>query len=437
MSTKAEVAASIEAISKATATAASVAAALKESVPSATRDIVFLKSADGQIVVYSETGVTDIKWTYVSNTSPNWPWYGGLGQPVKLPFVLKPAFQKETDFIKVFYGVQYAKSVDSPKTVVPTEPTVPATPTTGVSPQKFVSQMTVNINFERLRPTYMKFQGAPCTQRPVYDYLVSKGLSGVRFFIPYRADRDMGIGTDVPTQDKWDPLLDAAQAAMDAGMQVMMGCTDVVGEGPIKYDDWKKHADNVAKRVAERGFDPSKFALEVANELGGHDNAFWNDMRNGVHDVIRARLPNHIIIHGCCNWNAVDGWNDTWAMPKDRNIVLQFHDYVARSDTDWSKVGGQLTDFAAKRGVPIINGEQGIPWAQSGQENAQQWMNNLWNMAKGAGVLRPCPWTITGDPNGGAFRLNRDGADPTLLPLVEQSIPYLVSFVKQSPGWGQ
>jgi hypothetical protein len=441
MSTKAEVMAAVEAITKATVAAAKVASELQEAVvippPVQTADIAFIELADRTLVISGGPGITSAKWTTIQNQAPNYTWYGQL-QTVTLPAIIKPAYAAANDFVKVFYGTNYTKSMDSPKPApapVTPVPTVPATPSSGGA-RAFVRNMTVNVNFERMRPTYMQYQGTPTTKAPYYQYLAGKGISGVRFFIPYRADRDQGIGTGVPDVGTWDAILDAAQAANMAGLQVMCGCTDVVGEGVIKYDDWKQHADNVAKRVSERGFEPSKFALEVANELAGNDNAFWNDMRTGVHDVIRKRLPNHTIIHGCAGWNGIGGWNDTWKMPADNNIVLQFHDYVYRSEADWSSIEVSLTDFARKFDVPIINGEQGIDFGRSGQEFAKQWMENLWNMSKGAGILRPCPWTITGDPNGGAFRLNRSGVDPTLLSTFEDTLPYLNNLIKATPGWG-
>lgn len=435
MSTKAEMLSAVEAISKAVATAAKVASKLQEAVvlppPVQAADIAFIKLADGTMVVTGGPGIVDMKWVAIHNSPPDYPWYGQM-QSAILPCIIRPGLTRVGDFVKVFYGNNYSKVIDSPKeTSVPIQPTpVPATPSSG-GPRAFVKNMTVNVNIERMRPTYMKYQNVSLTKDAYYKYLAGLGITAVRFFIPYRADLDMGIGTGVPDVSAWDAILDAAQAANMAGLKVMCGCTDVVGEGVIKYDDWKQHADNVAKRVAERGFEPSKFALEVANELAGNDNPFWNDMRTGVHDVIRARLPNHTIIHGCAGWNGVDGWNSQWKMPADNNIILQFHDYVYRSD--WGITEVKLTDFARTYDVPIINGEQGIDPGRAGFQNQQAWMENLWNMSKDAGILRPCPWTVT---DGDAFRLNRSGVDPTLTPLVEQSIPYLVNNVKAIPGWG-
>jgi hypothetical protein len=430
MSTKAELLSAVEAISKAVATAAKVATELQEEVilppPVQAADIAFIKLADGSLVVTGGPGIVDIKWVAIHNSPPDYPWYGQMQNAI-LPCVLHPTLARPTDFVKVFYGSNFSKSIDSPKA-----DTVPAIPIND-GPRTFVKNMTVNVNIERLRPTYMKYQGSSLTTQPYYSYLASKGISGVRLFIPYRADLDMGIGTGVPTVDAWDAILDAAQAANMAGLSVMCGCTDVVGEGVIKFDDWNQHADNVAKRVAERGFDPKLFALEVANELAGNDNAFWNKMRTDVHATIRKRLPMHTIVHGCAGWNGISQWNTSWTPPADKNIILQFHDYGFHTAEDWSQIEVFLTDFARIHDVPIINGEQGIDVGRGGFENQQEWMNNLWNMSKGAGILRPCPWTVT---DGNGFRLNRSSADPTLTTLVEQSIPYFVNFVKATPGWG-
>lgn len=424
MTTKAEVLSGIEAVSKAVQAVALVASNLKEVVATVGPEISFLETTDGSIVISSPT-IKEVSWTYVSNTPPSFPWYGGMTK-VKLPVAIKPVYIQSGDFIKVQYGDKY---IDGPKTT----PTVPAQPVTSSGPRAFVKNMTVNVNVERMRPTYMKYQGSLLTQQPYYTYLASKGITGVRMFIPYRADRDMGLGTGVPAVAAWDGILDAAQAAMMAGLQVMCGCTDVVGEGIIKYDDWKAHADNVAKRVAERGFDPNKFALEVANELAGNDNNFWNDMRTGVHDVIRKRLPNHTIIHGCSGWNGITGWNNSWKMPSDKNIIMQFHDYGFHSVEDWSQLEVFLTDFARSYDVSIINGEQGDDFQHVDVANMSRWCDNFRNMARGAGILRPCPWTVT---DGGAFRLNRDSVDPTLHATFEAALPELIAIVKAIPGWG-
>jgi hypothetical protein len=424
MSTKAEVIAAIEAVDQTVHAAASVASELVEGTAS-TEDITFLETTDGRLVV-SSASYTDMKWTYVSNTPPNYPWYGPLKQE-RMPVSIAPVYANNGDFVKVLYGPDYSKSADGPR-----KDTVPPVVTSG-TPHEFIKRMTVNVNIERLRPLTMSYQGAKLTTPPYYQYLAGLGISAVRFFIPYRKDLDMGLGTGVPSVESWDGLLDAAQSANGAGLQVFMGCTDVVGEGEIAFDDWNQHADNVAKRVAERGFDPKMFALEVANELAGNDNPFWNKMRTDVHDTIRKRLPNHIIVHGCAGWNGINEWNTTWTPPADKNIILQFHDYVARTTEDWAKVEVSLTDFARIHGVPIISGEQGIDFGRAGPEHQQAWMDNLWNMSQGAGVLRPCPWTVT---DGNGFRLNRSAADPTLTTLVEQSIPYFINFVKAVPGWG-
>lgn len=430
MSTKAELLSAVEAVSKAVATAAKVATELQEEVvlppPVQTADIAFITLADGSMVVTGGPGIVDMKWVAIHNSPPNYPWYGQMQNAI-LPCVIHPTLLRPNDFVKVFYGPNFSKNIDSPK-----GDAVPATPISD-GPRAFVKRMTVNVNIERLRPTYMKYQGSVLTKQPYYSYLASKGISGVRFFIPYRADRDMGLGTGVPGVDSWDAVLDAAQAANMAGLQVMCGCTDVVGEGIIKYDDWNQHADNVAKRVAERGFDPKMFALEIANELAGNDNAFWNAMRTGVHDTIRKRLPLHTIVHGCAGWNGINQWNTSWTPPADKNIILQFHDYGFHTSEDWSQLEVFLTDFARIHDVPIINGEQGDDFQHGDPENMSRWMDNFRNMAHGAGILRPCPWAVT---DGDGFRINRSNADPTLHAQFEFTLPELNTIIKAIPGWG-
>lgn len=433
MSTKAEVTASIDAINNAAKTAASVAAALTDG--STRQDIAFLKTPDGQIVVYSETGVTDIKWVGIVNDGKTWAWYGNLSPVLKLPTVINPALRQPTDFIKVFYGLNFQKAVDSPKSApptVPTTPTVPAQPVSAVGPFAFVRNMVFNANVERLRPLTMKYQGTPLTQPPYYKYLASKGITGVRNFIPYRADRDMGLGTGVPAVSQYDGLLDAAQSANMAGLPVLLGITDVVGEGVINFDDWNTHAANVANRVKERGFAPSMLALEVANELAGNDNVFWNQMRCSIHDTIRKILPNHTIVHGCCGWNGVSGWDDKWQVPSDTNIILQFHSYANFTEDQWKWLNDNLGAFAKRLNVPMIGGETNDGFDKGDPSNRQSWIDNWKRMAKVAGALRPCPWTIT-DMDG--FRMNRTTSDPTLYPEIEAALPEIITLAKAAPGW--
>lgn len=431
MATKADVMAAIEAIAVATAAAAKVANALvvDQTPPTQDADVIIKDEGGGSLLITTRAGIDTVKWTLVSNTPPNYPFYGSLNlQTVPAGGLrLKPAYIKSGDFVKVLFGANYAQSLDGPKnSVVDTPPPI----IIGTGPFKFISQWTVGVNIERLRPNSMQYSGQSIRLQPYYDYLAAMGVTHVRFFIPYNEHQDFGLGTGgAPSVSRWDGILDAVQAATLARLYVMVGCTDV-----LAYDRMATvytHVENVAKRIAERGLDPTKVAVECANELAEGDNAVWNPIRMKLHGILRAKLPQHVIVHGAYNWNDINSFDGTWQAPPDKNSMAQFHNYS--NGTDWSGVATRFGKFTQLHGIPMVNGEQGDDFQHSDASQESRWIDDFNRMAANAGLLRPCPWTVT---DGGAFRISRGGQDATLTSGMENAVRGMVSTIKKLPGWG-
>lgn len=442
MTTKAEALAAIEAVVKAAQVAATVVSGLPDGVPTVPppqmEDVTITETGSGGLLVTVRAGIDKVRWSLVSNNEvAKYPWYGIVHEDMVPPggLAIKPEYARDNDFIKVLWGTNYALSKDGPKVTKAVVPTVPATPTgTVTAPQRFVSQLTVGLNQERKNFLGMQYLGTSMTKRDAYDYYGSLGVNFQRFFIPMNVSVDRGLGTGLPSVSSYDDILDAAQAANMAGQFVFFGLTDVLDGGEVdKWETVKTHVDRASKRIAERGFDPTKFVVECANELAQFDNAYWNPRRLELHDIVRKNLPNHIIVHGACGWNGWQGFDTTWAVPADKNIIMQFHHYERRDD--WTDVSSKLQAFAKAVGVPMVNGELGDDFEHMDQTADQvRWTWNFEAFARTAGLLRPCPWALIGGQHD--FRLNRGPTDARLTAALETSIKKCANTIRTTPGWG-
>lgn len=447
MTTKAEAMAAIEAVGLAVQAAAKVVSALVEgpAVPVAqVADVIITDKGNGELLVTTRPGIDKVRWSLVSNNAAGgYPWYGIVHDDAVTAggLSITPQYARDGDFIKVLWGANYANWLDGPK--VTKAVSVQSLPPTSVpvssSPAgKFVSGITAILNMERTNFLPMSYNNVSLTKQPYYDYLMSVcGINAVRFFIPYNGVDERGVGVGGPPDvSRWDGILDAVQAANMAGMKVFIGCTDVLDK-PTMDSHWGSvvvHVDNVAKRIAERGMDPNRVAVECANELAQFDNTYWNPMRLLLHDTIRKRLPGYRIVHGACGWNGWQGFDSTWAKPGDMDIITQFHHYEYM--TDWNSVGSKLLAFSNAIGVPMVNGEFGDDFEHMDYINdGDRWIANWKNMVKAVPLLCMAPWAVIGDKHD--FRLNRSSTDPRLATKFETAMKQCTDIVRAAPGWGK
>lgn len=410
MATKADVQAAIEAIGIATAKAAVVAAALVEDtgpvIPPQAADVIITPLANQALRITTRPGIDKIDWTIVTNVPPDYPWYANaLKKDVIVPaggLSIMPGYDRDGDFVKVLWSNQ-TQSLDGPKDTKKNT-------TTTVGGGKVISTWRMGLNLERFRPGYMKWQGAVLTQPPYFtQYMPSIGCNWVRYFIPFGSENDMGVGTEVaPDVHKFDAIIESARVASQNRLGVSFGMTDVLEAWSLdqRWDAVQENVRNVSRVVKDK-LDPAYVVLETANELGGGDNAYFNDKRNRLHQIIREECPQHTIAHGCAGWNNKN-WGDDWAQPPDRNVVLRYHRYERGS---WQNID-PCKQQAAKLGTQIYGGEV-MP--EFGNGNYDDWGQN-WMDCMAAGGHACAGWAVT---DGRDFQMSRGGEDATLRPELE------------------
>jgi hypothetical protein len=415
MATKAEVQAAIEAIGIATARAAVVAAALEEGggtepMPPQTADVLITERAGQSLLITTRPGIDKVDWTIVTNQAPTYPWYSNaLHKDVVVPaggLAILPGYQRDGDFVKVLWANQ-TQWLDGPKDTKKNTQT-PTQPPGGTN---VIAKWRMGLNLERFRPGYMEWQGHLLTQPQYFtQYMPSIGCNWARYFIPFGSENDMGVGTEVaPDVSRFADIIESARVASQNGIGVSFGLTDVLEAWSLdqRWDAVQTNVRNVAREVSGK-LDPTKVVLETANELGGGDNAYFNDKRITLHNIIREECPQHVIAHGCAGWNN-NNWGADWADPPDRNVVLRYHRYQRGW---WEQIDG-CKEHAARLGTLIYGGEVMPEFGNGNYDDwGQNWMDG---MANGGGAVGG--WAVT---DGRDFQMSVGGIDATLHAELEE-----------------
>lgn len=325
-----------------------------------------------------------------------------------------------------------ASAKDSPSFTVSGGTTEPQPATDAQVAQAFVKGLTTGWNIERGSAWSLRYNNVNLSSGTAYyDYLRGLGVTHVRFFYPWRPDRDMlssgQTGDNIPTNENIDRLLNAAQQAIAAGLPVFLDCTDVMELSA--YNSYptavESFLDRFAVRVAGRtALTPAKFALGAFQELAAQSNNAFNALRLKGHTILRKRLPNHVLITGSAGWNSPSVLFDSnWAMVADKRVIAQWHDYNGSPTA--SGLQAQMVksnDFSARNGgIPVVAGECGYDdnthTAQAA--NIDRWVSHMDLYSKYCGMNRPMWWIVTG--SGNDWRGNISTSDPTLVAKISDA----------------
>ena len=333
------------------------------------------------------------------------------------------------DFFKLVFADGTWKDSVSVTTVnpsVPGEPSGDAAFTYGIH-----SSLRHGFNIERWRPVYMNWRGNPlATSQAYWAYLRNTvGLTHVRFFYPWGNDNLLGnnivLGNGRPAvsgQNSINQFLQPIIQASRAGLFTFVDYCDVCSWDRINgaWADVTAHLADFSTaigNVPELG--PDKCAVGAFNELMEFDstNVTYNQIRMDTHDVIRSRLPQHIIVHGADRWNRFTSLMDNqWQPPPDRLSMGSAHPYTGDNTNvaTYADMNDAVLDFETRHGIPAVAGE----WGGNNQKTAV-WGDLIRAVAQGAPRLKAMWWAVT---DGSDFQMNVSGSDPTLMPLVEEAL---------------
>lgn len=310
----------------------------------------------------------------------------------------------------------------------------------------FVAPLTVGVNVERGR-AFDVSQGGLMSAAG-WSYLRDTvGLTHVRLFYPHRLNLDMlGEGTQNPSEAQFGRILDAAAAAIAAGLKVFLDCLDVIEANEVTGSNLaqlQEHISNCAGWIAARNFDPSMLCVGPVNEWAGDEEAVFAGVRQDFHDRLRAALPNHVILHGGSYWKHYTrllGWQgDTLQPLADKRVIYEVHSYETHDVEWWAGLQQAFDDWSAQHGVaPVVYGEAG-PGTMF-QDDQSDWVypDNIRTMAQGLPRARIQPWAIT---TGNAWLLNqpdgyrfKDGTGWAGQPNIEQAMRDAEASVRAALG---
>lgn len=399
--------------------------------------------------------MSSVGWVRVGGQSTGYAWQT---QPVYAAtngsLNISPAINNSGEFIKAVPPEgSTVPAKDGPSfTVVGTVD--PVISDDAAAAKAFVAPLTSGMNIERGSPWNFSYDGKALNAGVAYyTYLKGLGLTHVRFFYPYRPDQDMegnGItGDNTPQNSHIDRMLDACSWAINAGLKVFVDMTDVVEDYELA-EHWtavKAYIDRFAIRAAGRSaLTTSMFCLGPFNELAQRENPSFNSYRLEAHNIIRARLPNHVLMTSGSYWGNPDYLvKSDWAMVSDKRVVAQWHIY------DHDITQARLTDqrnyldaFQSRNGgIPTIGGEVGYGnhgWPDPGtgleiptqNGNLAKWVTNQGLYSRYLGMERPIWWCIT---KGTWWQANRSASDPRLRPELEQACRDSDATIRGLQAW--
>lgn len=247
-------------------------------------------------------------------------------------------------------------------------------------------------------------------------YLKSKGCGLVRVFYPYRPGKEMdGPGSTArPSKEKFARLLDAVQVYVDAGFHVEACCTDVL----TFWEDLNivgaraeitAHLTDAAAWIAERNFDINKVAVGGWNELGGDDD--WTAEQVEWFGIMRAALPNHLLIAGTKYWNHYSRLTEAPPFTDDGRVLWPMHCYEAHTVSGWKSIAADLDAWAEAHGGLVITFAEAGAGGQDVARDPSAWAANLNALIDGMARFKPTFWAQT---QGLDWQLNESATTATL-----------------------
>lgn len=295
----------------------------------------------------------------------------------------------------------------------------------------FLGPLTVGLNIERGNAWKMSYNGQSLRTNIAYwQYLKGLGITHVRMFMAFRPDLDMlgqgFVGNTTPDNATIDLLLDSCSTAISAGLKVFLDLTDVISDTELNtyWSSISAYLDRAAQRIAGRAsLTPDMFCVGAFQELAAAENSQVNGRRLDGHNILRARLPNHILLNGSAYWNEPYHLTDgTWTKPADTLTIAQWHLYpTGLSATMAQDIRSKMAAFStANSGIPTVGGEAGFnnAWEAGAQNYSATWLANMRLWAEHCGQERPMWWAVT---DGNDWRANRSSTDPTLLATIEDT----------------
>lgn len=319
--------------------------------------------------------------------------------------------------------------------------------------------LTVGMNIDRVLAWNgdLTYNGVNIyTNKPYYDYLKNLGLTWIRYFMPYRGDRDMGLGrqgNNTPSAGQIDVMLNCIDTAISAGLKVQVDWMDVISSGEINTyrTAIDAYLDLVGQRIAARAYDPKMLCVGPVNEYQGGINADYNQIRKDFHNILRNRLPAFVLSTGAARWCSLEGFLEPnsredgssngrlmgeWEMVSDQKVICNWHQYYYTNSTGfWNGIQNQWDSFLANHGgIPSFAGEIGYDDFEAGHmQYSQRWLDHMNTFySSNAGLQRGAQWVIT---TGNDYRANRAGNDARITPALENLISNNNQQVRAVPGW--
>ncbi len=269
----------------------------------------------------------------------------------------------------------------------------------------FVSDLKLGLNIERAGP----IQNGWITAAQLREYK-DLGITHMRFFPPVRPDWG---GFPDPARGGIDYLLDAAERAMAVGLKVHVDLLDIMSPSGMADRRVMPYLRAAAQRVGRRNWEVSRYALGAVNEYAGGTNAEHRAKMHEATAVLRAELPDTLLVVAGGYWGHPDHLMDgTFVPPRDGRILVQWHCYDpnaadVRAGQHWQD---RLSAWAAANDLVTYCGEWGVgpPDNSTGAaSNQAEFPKHIDAAARGMGQQRPTFWTVT---TGGWWRFNQDNS---------------------------
>lgn len=306
--------------------------------------------------------------------------------------------------------------------------------------QAFAAPLTLGLNIERWRPTYVAWQGKPLrTDTAYWAYLKGLGVTHVRLMMPWRTKTDLlnkgWVNGTQPTDADIDALLDAAETAIRAGLRVLYVCADTLaGDEFTTYSAAiQQMLERQAARIVSRGdrLPPTMIAVAPWNNVEIGTNAEANDERLWAHGILRAALSGYVLITGAANYsNPRSLLAADWQMVPDQRVILEAQEFAGTPTASYLQGQAQsyATLSAAHGGVPVI--ATSVAVGTSAYEGA--WLSHLDAYALYQPLSRSTFWVVT---DGGGYNWAVGGGDPTLRSELADGVKAAVASITSNGAW--
>lgn len=339
--------------------------------------------------------------------------------------------------------VPFVSHAGTPLLASPVTEPPPPDPSAEAAPARaWVAPLTIGVNVERFRASTLSYGTAPLRTNTAYwAYLKSLGFSHVRFSLPWRTQTDMsGLGWVngvEPADADLDPLLDASETAIRAGLKVIYTCTDTVGADFLFYGAAIESVlARTAVRISQRGqtrLPPTMFAVSPFFALDFATNLECNGYRLAAHRILRERLPDYVLVTGAAKSSAPSLLlASDWQMTPDAKVICEIQEMVGTPTATFLQ--GQAINFAAfsaaHSGVPVM----ATSVAAGTQSYGTDWATHMDLYSTYLPQVRQTHWSIT---NGSWYNLATSTTDLTIRSALIYPIAKADATIQNSTAWKQ